>query len=369
LADKYDGIGSPVGLELALETIAITSAVQSKSQKGTEDQHAAELEHLEARFAGRWGERGTIAEGFGAAWAEVGDMTRARDWYQRAVAASDGGASIKAIEQLANMRARVAWEIVDGARKRRGASRKAHARAASRRKSGEEKARAATRASPKESEAELAKSIQTARHEIDEAIALLDKVVALRPTMERESLYGSTYKRLAMIESVAGDTHGDAQTALREMKRHYSRATVLGRETQLFDFSYPALNELAADIVLNAGTDGWKGLSADLLEATESCLKAKADTDPDFWSVLGQTELRVYQALARGKLASERAEIERAYADIQLRVSAVRKWDSVIDTASFVLPKYASRTSGSEKEAATGLLTYLEQLTKSTTPV
>ena len=36
-------------------------------------------------------------------------------WYERAVAAPDGKASMKAAEQLANVRGRLGWEIVDKA--------------------------------------------------------------------------------------------------------------------------------------------------------------------------------------------------------------------------------------------------------------
>ena len=36
-------------------------------------------------------------------------------WYERAVAAPDGRASMKAAEQLANVRGRLGWEIVDKA--------------------------------------------------------------------------------------------------------------------------------------------------------------------------------------------------------------------------------------------------------------
>ena len=42
-----------------------------------------------------------------------------------------------------------------------------------------------------------------AHGEIADAMALLDTLLAVGPTVERESLYGSAYKRLAMIEAAA----------------------------------------------------------------------------------------------------------------------------------------------------------------------
>jgi len=42
----------------------------------------------------------------------------------------------------------------------------------------------------------------------------------------------------------------------------------------------------------------------------------KAHEDPEFWSVAGVTELRVYEALAARNLAEQRASSRRDYADL-----------------------------------------------------
>ena len=52
---------------------------------------------------------------FGEAFVEAGDVETGLVWYERAVAAPDGGASMKAAEQLANVRGRLGWEVVDKA--------------------------------------------------------------------------------------------------------------------------------------------------------------------------------------------------------------------------------------------------------------
>ena len=88
-------------------------------------------------------------------------------------------------------------------------------------------------------------------------------------------------------------------------------------------------------------------------------LAAKARDDPDFWSVAGFIELRMYTAIGRsetgGRATQDRRRIRRAL----YRVSAPSMWSSVIDQASFVLPKYAASAAGAERSAAEALLAKL----------
>src|SRR4029077_8999354 len=89
--------------------------------------------------------------------------------------------------------------------------------------------------------------------------------------------------------------------------------------------------------------------------------QAKSATDPDFWSVVGETELDQCEALAARKLASVRKQLSTAYEDLHKRVTATRMWASVYDTAYLVLPNYASRATGKERAAAQGLLAQLRR--------
>src|SRR5206468_2637428 len=94
IADEFAGVAASKSLVLALESLA----VKSKFQKAPPKQQQAKIRHLEARFAGRWGKIGEVAEGFGRAWAEAGEVPAAIEWYQRALDANDGTASLKVIE-------------------------------------------------------------------------------------------------------------------------------------------------------------------------------------------------------------------------------------------------------------------------------
>ena len=130
-----------------------------------------------------------MAEAFGLAWAEAGDRRDSDRVVRAALGANDGSASIKAAEQLGNLRARLAWETAD----------KAQAQ-------GNAKARHA--------------ALDTARKQIEEALAALERIVAMQRSIERESLCGSAYKRLALVEAAAGNERAEMQ-AIARMAAHY----------------------------------------------------------------------------------------------------------------------------------------------------
>ena len=158
---EFAGIASAQSFILALEQIAVESEYQGKKP----DAQAARLRYLEATFGQYWKGRGNVAEAFGNAWLKSRGFEEAIDWYERAREAQDGTASFAAIEQLANAKIRLAWERVKNPRRRQRSTRR--------------------------------------ETDIKDAMKLLDTLLALAPTVERESLYGSGYKRLAMLEAKA----------------------------------------------------------------------------------------------------------------------------------------------------------------------
>jgi CHAT domain len=358
-ADQFAGVASETALKLALDTIV----VQTKFQHYEPQVQLKKLHSLEEKFSPRWGSRGSVAELFGTAYAAARDIDEAIRWYERAVNASDGTASLKAAEQLANLRVRLAWETVEKAKKQRDKIKEGLEKTGAGSDAAERKARVAAKRSLAGAERTLRNSLSSARQSAKEATILLEKLVAIHPTMERESIYGSLWKRLALIEAVAGRPM-EEQKAIEAMKLHYRSAAEIGRKDQASDVFYPAMNYLAADLFLNGGRRGWKGFDTSIVQSTRASLEAKNLSDPDFWSVVGQTELKLYNVVGRGKLARERESLERAYQDLYRRVSAPWLWSSVYDTTQFVLRKYLERASDKESTAAEGLLTCLVTFTQ-----
>jgi tetratricopeptide (TPR) repeat protein/triacylglycerol esterase/lipase EstA (alpha/beta hydrolase family) len=323
LAQEFAAIASAESLLLALETMA----VRSEFQRARGDEQASRLQYLEDCTEPFWRGNGAVAEAFGNAWAKAGRYGEAISWYERARTAADGRASLAAIEQLANLRVRCAWDKVSKAPRNHAAR-------------------------------------EDARKEIDAAMELLATLRVVGPTIERESLYGSAYKRVALIEAAAGNPKQEAE-AIAQMKAHYAEAERLARERLEEDpdapvnLFYPAMNRMAAEIALVGGTSR---AAAPEPSAFDAVRQSMASAPADFWTVVGQTELNMYESLLAGRLGKD---LKSLFADFQHhheRVSAPKMWGSVHDNATFVLSKYQKRAPASEAKAAGLLLAALAKL-------
>ena len=318
--NEFAGIASSIGLENALETLQ----VQSKYQGRTGEAQRMRIRFLEDRFSLQWGSIGRVAAAYAMAWDALGDRRAAICWYERAVAAEDGTAPTWAIEQLANLRVRDAWDDVE--RSRAG---------------GKHGARP--------------KATQAALRAIDAAIDLLSKLIAIQPSVERSSMLASAYKRRVMVQGAAGNrANGD----LAKMRSCYAEAERLAKGARLSNAFYPMLNLVAADLLLRRGSKSAvpPARSREVREVLEAAMR----DDPEFWAAAGEIELAMYEALAsaeglRGKLK----QLETRYRDLHGRVKARSMWRSVYDQASFVLSCRAPKAAAAEKRAAVELLKLL----------
>jgi tetratricopeptide (TPR) repeat protein len=322
-AAGLDAIASPLDLVLALEL----AATDAGAMNANTDQIREKIGYLEKRYGDLWRRYGRIAQAFGRAWSQAGDSAKAIEWYRAAVAANDGRAPIQAAEQLGNQLARQAATKV--AKAQRGLADALVAAGGVAAAPAVQSARQA-----------LNQVLKAARRQVQEAIELLDRLVKLKPNLERASLSGSAYKRLAVIEEAAGNRRAAAQ-ATDKMRDQYAMAERLGREQGLSDVSYPALNRIAAS--LNAKRAASRPvLSSEEISAVRKQLEDKNRADPDFWSIAGQSELTIYEAIDHRGLADKRPSIQRMLADLYVRAPDAWRWSSVRDQARFVLPRYAA---------------------------
>ena len=345
VGDEFAGVASPLGLNIALRTVA----TEIEFQKRPAEEQRTKISYLEARFGNQWRGIGHVAEAFGKAWGAAGDRAKAIEWYRTATSASDGTASLMAVEQLANSMARAAETQVGRARDRRdelqhqlGTLPRGRAGASERRRITREIDAA---------ERELRASARKAGRPIREALDLLHKLVALETTSERESLLGSAYKRQAMIAAAAGSRQQERR-ALRSMQTHYQAAVALAKGEAF----YPGLNLMAVDLVLGSGRPTFKGFKQALLSTVRQSLDDKIKGDHDFWSAAGVPDLMLYEALAQRRLAASLNRITDAYEDLHRRVAASWMWASVYDQARFVLTPYREKAPARERKAAETLL-------------
>ena len=313
--DEFSGVVSPVSLALALETLAI----QSQYSGVKPERQLDKLCYLESEFAALWGNMGAVAEGFGLAYAGANAVDKAIDWYRIAVDAEDSSASFKAAEQLGNQLVR----------------------------RGERQADAAA-----------------ARKDIQEGIVQLERLAAVQSTVERESLLGSAYKRLTMIEWRAG-RKDKAQAALDEVVRHYGMAEATAARQGFDNLHYPAKSGISAELRAAFLSKRLPDFADDRMKAAADSLLKAATDKPDFWSVVGQTELLILATLAKGQLASAAPALIAALRALKERVPATQMWDSVYNEALFTMEPYLAMAGAAEKHAAQSLLDALKEFTTS----
>jgi pimeloyl-ACP methyl ester carboxylesterase/tetratricopeptide (TPR) repeat protein len=321
-AQSLSNIALPSSLILALTQIAIESEFQQPERSTQIDR----LRYLAANLGECW-QRGDVAEAFGNAWMKTGVFEQAIVWYKRACASKDGTVSLVAIEQLANAEGRRAWQQIEN--------------------------------TPSPSPEEF----DHVRAQIQDATKLLDTVIAVAPTVERHSIYGSTYKRLALVETKAG-RNTQAQLAIEQMRQHYKAAEDLAR-AQAFPgkpspvLFYPAMNRIAAQLALVFGRATGADLDGNTIKSIRQSMQA---APPDFWTVIGETELQMYLALSKKDLASQLGDLIPQFRKHHDLVPAPRMWDSVYNNATFVLASYQNRANPREAEAAKSLLNELASM-------
>ncbi len=316
LRDEFDSVASPLALTLALEDVIVRTRFMlsgGPAQRSTEQARQLEkVRHLEARFGGLWGGMGAVAEAFALAYQEGGDSQTAIDWFKRAIASQDASASMKAQEQLGNLRARLAWK---------------NAR-----------------------DSQDADVIAQAREDLADAQRDLGLLANLQPTQERHSLVGSACKRLALLERQQQDPAAEA-AALELSRRAYAKASALAIEQQLPNLFYPVMNELAMTLALHL-----KGPPAKLdpaqVEAARRSLQTSALQAPDFWCYAGLIEIDLLQSLANRQLAHDANTLLDRLAELQTRVGSQHLWASLAEQGDFLLDPYATAHPGAEAVAA-----------------
>ena len=119
------------------------------------------------------------------------------------------------------------------------------------------------------------------------------------------------------------------------------------------------MNRIAAQLTF---ADDAKRQEAMDHDAIALVLGSMRSVPPDFWSVVGQTELAMYLSVASASLARDADHLIGDFRDHHARVGNARLWSSVFDNATFVLSKYQTRADKAEAAASDQLLAALATL-------
>ena len=294
-APQHADAASPDALVVTLETIATRAEVDPpddpRTQKQDEGHTSPTLEH---QFGDTWGGMGRVAYAFGKAWVALGDREKAANWYQHAVKANDGTAPIRAAEQLANVRVRLAWDRVsnidDGALSERARTRLAQA-------TGEIEKRDRIAATPDAAAADAGAGqparigIQAARDGCGESgneKAERDACAKMRAAYDAPR--NMAQRGASTCSTRPGKARGRCRHDGGSIERQAARC---------------------------GSVAGYRKL-----------LARKREQDEDFWSAVAEFELEMIEAVAAGRSPSRRPA-EPGFRRLAERVPATWMWGSV----------------------------------------
>lgn len=282
-----------------------------------------------------WLKRADVAAALGFAWGETGAYAEAIDWLEKAMRFEGGDCPIRAVEQCANFRARLA---------------------------GQEWI--AMCASGDIDDARRAALLER----IEAAIGELDLICQRAPTAERYNLLGSACKRLAWVLDAASLR----REALINMANYYDLGMKAATDD---DHAYAFTNAETARVLVamidaaarrpakgkltaeekkrlnaeaDAATAAANALDADCVAMIEA-LRQSDKKDPNLWKAIGVGDCELVRLLgaARGRKLGELAErVGECYAAALKRGASPRERASVIEHLDFVIAMAAGAGVG-----------------------
>jgi tetratricopeptide (TPR) repeat protein len=260
---------------------------RAREAQGDERGLLQELQRAEAQVPPDWWNNGELNASAAAAFAELGELKCAIDYYTRAVNAEQARAPMWALEQLVSCKVRYAGELAAAG-------------------------------------GDGAGSVPAM---LDEAEMTLKHLLALGRSSERLSLLGALMKRRALL---AGPDSELSRRALREMSAANAEAFERTRTpAQPLGTPYPLANQLAAEIILSWSSNDGQAIPA-LLEALQAASDAQAASHTDFFSLSAIAECALLKALRGPALdAAARQHVEERYVAALSRGITTRQLASV----------------------------------------
>ncbi len=242
-----------------VESVGLESSSGDDRQR-SEDELAAIERAAEDRG---WLGDGQLCSELGEGWKALGDLEKAVGWYERALAAGDGQITLAGVEQLANLRDRLASKLVRNRRPTR---------------------------------AERAKAAKLFEDSMDTITLLGD----LSPSGERSSLLGGHHKRRAT--TLDG---GDRAAALEEATTAYQSAYEQDHRAYAL-FNFVQLDEIRRRI--SGGESRIGPLAADF----ERLLREHEDSE--YWAAVAQPDGQLTRAILDDEIEARRDELVALYA-------------------------------------------------------
>jgi tetratricopeptide (TPR) repeat protein len=278
---------SPSEVEAEIQRIEVLGEVGGERDRAEDLKNLRQMEEAIATHG--WLGRAELRSALARAFAQLNEFDTAIDHYTAAALAEDSAVPVKAIEQRLNLMVR----------------------------------RAASKSAPEPEKPDEA--LEEIRHSIE---ALSDLITACGETLERWSLVGGSYKRLARR------TKGNARTkALQQTEEAYRKARNLGQTRGAIEVYYPWSQEIAAQVI--SGIRSGKPARADFGGLRRSLHPASSS---DFWQLILPADLVLLELVANGTLTpAEQEAAVQAYLAAWNHTGTGREMSSVVDQLAFLI--------------------------------
>ncbi len=268
-ASAGNASGAPVTKAEALRRIeAIVNRVESVGPEVDSAREIAEMEAIE-QTAAKWidGDGGRLCEALGLGWAALGQYERAVERLDGALRAKDGAMTLKGLEQYANLKDRLAAELL----------REKNASQADRERAGK---------------------LMT------EALASIELLEQLSPSVERTSLRAGHYKRQAA--AVRGD---ERAAALRKAATAYRMA--YDQELKAYGLlNYVQLEEIRRRVDEDASA------AHEMYDQVDAFLVAAyAASASDYWDAVSRADALLTVAIIRDEIPDKAETLIGCYTE------------------------------------------------------
>jgi len=147
------------------------------------------------------------------------------------------------------------------------------------------------------------------------------------------------------------------------VRTHLSKGLGFSKDDR--DTNIRRIGFVAAEVVLGS-TSGQRRpkLPSSVFEEARRSVEAKNKKDPDFWSLVAEPELRLYEALLGGTISRHAAAVVKQLRDVHRRSQGAKEWSSVEDTLRFVVDPYLKHATPKAGKAVRGVLAEIEKLAR-----
>lgn len=282
--------------EVVSEAELISMIEQQKSLAGTSNADYEDIErHLDGLAKVRpdvW-DSSAVCEALGHAYNELGQETKAIQYYELALEKKGEYVSLKSVEQLAHMKIKLAL--------------KSHL------------------------DPENDRRTEDLGDVISESIDILGGLNTYKQTSERYSLLGSAYKRLAWIMSSEKTVKPD----LEKMTTHYQKASELSPED-----SYPLFNYLTSRMIIHWPVKGKESKEWMKIKDQVRDLTAAEDNNGqqnNFWDLVKSCDYPMLRSLVFKTIANEKETLIKKYENLIKRAGSPKKINSVLEHIQFLI--------------------------------